>query len=107
MKTFCYSLIAALLIFSCLSAVPEKRKNLSKRSDKVINLDSSTVSNINQGIPIQIVLPDATSSDTGNDIVRYVVSLFGGILTAIVIKILHHWWPKIFPDSSDESGKIT
>jgi len=105
MKTFIFALMAALISFSALSVHSDVSGFKKAKVDTSIKLDSADLAKIQQGVPIQINLPMTDQDPTPTELVRYILSILGGLLTAIILKLLHHWWPKLFPSDNVKDYK--
>lgn len=81
--------------------VSAKTKTDTTMSLKTINqpLTNGQRDSISKAIPqaISVNLPSAPLSAA--DIVRWLLSYLGGLLTTIVLYFLHRWFPTIFPTS--------
>lgn len=105
MKTVLFSIIAALLVFCTLSIHSENQIRKKTAIETKLTLDSLDMAKIQQGIPIQIDIPESNQEPTPTDIVKYILSILGGILTGIILKLLHHWFPQWFPSDSVKDYK--
>jgi hypothetical protein len=62
-------------------------------------LSDEEITDVTRFIPVTISTPDDQGSSTAADIVKYLVSLFGGLLTTLLLYFLHKKFPEIFPSS--------
>jgi uncharacterized protein YybS (DUF2232 family) len=100
MKTFIFSILSMLSVFFILTVTASSKGTAKLQADKSIMLDSAALKQIEQGLPIKINIPATDQSPTPSVIVKYILSILGGILTAIILKLLHHWFPLLFPSTN-------
>ena len=105
MKTFIFSFLASLVVFFIATAASSPPNKPGKNKDSVIKLDTAQLQAIQKGLPINITVPADNPTPTPSELVKYILSILGGILTAIILKLLHHWWPNLFPDSDPAKYK--
>lgn len=64
-------------------------------------LSEQELKELDQIIPIKIMTANEDIPTTATEIVKYLISMIGGLLTSIILYFLHKRWPDIFT-----SGKI-
>lgn len=95
--------MAMLAVFLFTSVTGDVARAVKSKTDISIKLDNAQLHMVENGLPIQINIPATDQSATPSEVVKIVLSLIGGIITGIILKLLHHWWPQIFPDSTKEN----
>jgi hypothetical protein len=97
MRNLFYFLIAALLTFGFQPARSDSQSPKRTLDSQIVVLDSATVSDINNAIPISITVNNGDEPITPEEIIRYLLSVLGGIITTIILAWLHKKFPLIFP----------
>ena len=95
---FAYFLISCLSMFTIheqLSQASAPAKVFSVTSD---SLAQSQIDSIAAKLSPVIKLETGENGpQTANEIVQYLLSFFGGLLTTIIMYFLHKWFPQVFP----------
>ena len=97
MKNFILFLASALMVFTLLSTVLRPIGVKADNNPKTYTLSNAQVDSIQQKLPIDIRLNMTANDMTPTDIVKYLLSLLGGLLTSVILYFLHKWFPNIFP----------
>ena len=59
-------------------------------------LTADEINDVQQFIPVKLMDKDGTIPGTATEIIKYILSLLGGLLTSIILYFLHKRWPDIF-----------
>jgi hypothetical protein len=68
-------------------------------------LSEQELKELEQIIPIKIMTATEDIPTTATEIVKYLISMIGGLLTSIILYFLHKRWPDIFTSSKLRSYK--
>jgi hypothetical protein len=68
-------------------------------------LSEQELKELEQIIPIKILTATDEIPTTATEIVKYLISMIGGLLTSIILYFLHKRWPDIFTSSKLRSYK--
>jgi hypothetical protein len=68
-------------------------------------LSEQELKELEQIIPIKIMTATDDIPTTATEIVKYLISMIGGLLTSIILYFLHKRWPDIFTSSKLRSYK--
>lgn len=68
-------------------------------------LSEQELKELEQIIPIKILTATDDIPTTATEIVKYLISMIGGLLTSIILYFLHRRWPDIFTSSKLRSYK--
>lgn len=68
-------------------------------------LTEQELKELEQIIPIKIMTANDDIPTTATEIVKYLISMIGGLLTSIILYFLHKRWPDIFTSSKLKSYK--
>jgi hypothetical protein len=68
-------------------------------------LSEQELKELEQIIPIKILTATDDIPTTATEIVKYLISMIGGLLTSIILYFLHKRWPDIFTSSKLRSYK--
>ena len=68
-------------------------------------LTEQELKELQQIIPIKIMTATDDVPTTATEIVKYLISMIGGLLTSIILYFLHKRWPDIFTSSKLRSYK--
>lgn len=68
-------------------------------------LTEQELKELEQIIPIKIMTATDELPTTATEIVKYLISMIGGLLTSIILYFLHKRWPDIFTSSKLRSYK--
>jgi len=68
-------------------------------------LTEQELKELEQIIPIKIMIATDDVPTTATEIVKYLISMIGGLLTSIILYFLHKRWPDIFTSSKLKSYK--
>ena len=60
-------------------------------------LSDDQMKEIENFLPVKIVTDDETPINTAADIIKYIVSVLGGLLSSIILFFLNKKYPNIFP----------
>ena len=62
---------------------------------------------VQQVIPVRLMEKDGTVPGTATEIIKYILSLLGGLITSIILYFLHKRWPDIFTSARIRDYKKT
>ena len=68
-------------------------------------LSEQELKELEQIIPIKIMTATDEIPTTATEIVKYLISMIGGLLTSIILYFLHKKWPEIFTSSKLKTYK--
>jgi hypothetical protein len=97
MKNFLVFITGTIIVFTLLSTLLKPTGVKALPGDKTYILSHAQVDSVNQKLPIDLRLNLTANDLTPTDVVKYLLSLLGGLLASIVMYFLHKWFPKIFP----------
>jgi hypothetical protein len=98
MKTFCYFLIGAVVIFMLLSFQSIQHARNLPSDIGSYSLSKCQLDSLAHGSPITISIQQPSAAGSGETTKTYIISLIGGLVIAVFTKLLHHWLPSWFPD---------
>jgi hypothetical protein len=97
MRYILYFLISFTVIG--LIFAPLLSKCIASKTVRTINqpLNKATIDSIASGLHYVINVNDLPGQTTATDIVKWLLSALGGLLTTIIMYFLHKWFPNVFP----------
>jgi hypothetical protein len=97
MRTIIFFVIATALTFF-LTGFTNPEVNYTKTvSLQSTVLSSAQVDSLQTVLPVDLTILNQQGPVTGTDIISYLVSVIGGLLTTVLLYFLHKWFPNIFP----------
>lgn len=97
MKTSIFFVIACVITFFLVGFTAPEQENQKIVSLHQTVLSDAQVDSVQAVLPVDLTILNQQGPVTGSDIISYLVSLIGGLLTTILLYFLHKWFPKIFP----------
>ena len=98
MKIFLFSIIAGLVTFVLLSvSAPIPIANDFSHCDS-LNVANVQAQSHAKDTVVKVLTFNSNNVTNLPDWQKFLLSLIGGILSGVAMKLLHHWWPNIYPD---------
>lgn len=97
MKNFVSFISGFLVVFALLSTVLKPEGVTAINHFDSIKVSPAQIDSIQSAIPIDLKIDLGESEVTPTSIVKYILSILGGLLTSIILFFLNKWFPNVFP----------
>lgn len=85
------------VVFALLSTVLKPEGVTAINHFDTIKVSAAQFDSINSAVPIDLKIDLGESELTPTSIVKYILSILGGLLTSIILFFLNKWFPNVFP----------